>query len=267
MRALVITVEPDEVELASDALWALGVVAIEERAAGDAVELWTSLGDDFEPSGLPWAWRRQYVDDDVVDTWRQFAKPVDVVPGLIVKPAWVALKVAAGTKVVSIEPGSTFGAGDHPTTLLCLRAVDRLVEPGATVLDVGCGSGVLAITAKVLGAGRAVGIDISPAAVPVTLANAAANGVDVEVSTAPLADVDGSFDLVVANILAPALVGLSAELRRVLAPGGALVVSGVLAEAARHQHVLDALAPLEVDRIDVLDVWAAITLRHEVTTR
>ena len=261
MRALVVTVSPDDVELASDALWSLGVVAVEERPAGDVVELWTSLGDEFEPH-LAWPWRLEEVDEAVADSWRQYAKPVEVAPGLIVKPAWVMVKAAAGTTVVSIEPGATFGAGDHPTTLLCLRAIERLVAPGATVLDVGCGSGVLAVTAMKLGARRAVGIDISPAAVPVTLANAAANDVDVDVSTAALHEVDERFDLVVANILAPALVDLADDLRRVVAPDGALVISGILASPDRHRHVLDALAPLVVAHIDTLDSWAAITLRH-----
>jgi ribosomal protein L11 methyltransferase len=129
------------------------------------------------------------------------------------------------------------------------------------VLDVGCGSGVLAIGACVFGAAAAVGIDIAPAAVPTTEANAEANGVAdrVAVSTTDLADVDDTFDLVLANILAPTLVALSADLRRVLAPGGALVISGILADA--HDHVLAALAPLAVVESEFLDGWAAITLR------
>ena len=106
-----------------------------------------------------------------------------------------------------------------------------------------------------------VGIDIAPAAVPVTTANALANGVAsrVGVSTTDLADLDGTYDLVVANILAPALIALSADLLRVLAPGGSLVISGILAEA--HAHVLSALAPLRVVATDELDGWVAVTLR------
>lgn len=260
MKALVVTVAPGDVEVASDALWGLGVVAVEERTAGDLVELWTSLGDEPVAPDLPWPWRFEEVDEAVADTWREFAVPIDIEPGVVVRPAWVPYDATPGVTVLHIEPGSTFGMGDHPTTVLSLRATRRLVREGCTVLDVGCGSGVLAIAAMRFGAGRAVGIDIAPAAVPVTTANAAANGVVVDVSTTDLADVEGEFDLVLANILAPALVGLAADLRRVVAPGGRLVISGILAD--RHEHVLAALAPLEVEHTEVLDGWAAVTLRH-----
>lgn len=257
MRQLVLTVPADDVELASDALWALGVVAVEERRSGATVELWTSVGEVGEVD-LPWPSRFVEVDDAVADTWRQFATPTWVEPDVVIRPAWVPLD-AAGATVIVIEPGSTFGMGDHPTTRLTLQAARPWVTPTSRVLDVGCGSGVLAIGTMLFGASSAVGIDIAPAAVPVTLANAAANGVRVDVSTTDLADVDGEFDLVLANILAPALVALSADLQRVLAPGGALIVSGILAEA--HQHVVDALLPLEPVAIDRIGDWVAITLR------
>jgi len=245
------------VELASDALWGLGVVAVEERVVGESVELWTSLGDVHtlpDDVALPWPWRFVEVDATVADTWRRFARPIVVTPSLVVRPAWVPYD-GPGT-VLHIEPGATFGMGDHPSTILCLQALERLMAPGFSVLDVGCGSGVLAIGAMVLGASRAVGIDIAPAAVPVTLDNASANSVAVEVSTTPLEDVEGQYDLVLANILAPALVALAPHLQRVTL--GTLVISGILANS--HQHVLDALAPMRVMRTDTLDGWAAVTL-------
>lgn len=270
MIALVVTAPADEVELASDALWSLGVVAVEERVGGDgAVELWTSLGDDPDvvaaaAAGFPesWQWRTAVVDETVADTWRRFAMPVWVDDDLVVCPAWVDETFPDGVTIVRIEPGSTFGMGDHPTTVSSLRALRRQLRPGARVLDVGCGSGVLAVAAVLFGAAAAHGIDISPAAVPTTRANAEANGVAdrITAATTPLADVPGTYDLVVANILAPALVELSADLRRVLAPGGTLVISGILAD--RHDHVLDALAPLRVVEADEMDGWVAVTLRR-----
>jgi len=264
MRQLVVTVAADDVELASDALWGLGVVAVEERTLDDGtVELWTSLGDEATDDDvhLPWPVRFVEVDETVADTWRAFAEPIWVEPGLVVRPEWVPFDAPAGTTVLHIEPGATFGMGDHPTTILSLRAARRLVTAGCSVLDVGCGSGVLAIGACVFGAGRAVGVDIAPAAVPTTQANAAANGVAerIDVSTTDLADVEGTYDLVLANILAPTLVALSADLKRVVAPGGALVISGILAEA--HAHVLEALQPLQVVATDEMNGWVAVTLR------
>ncbi len=259
MRQLVVTVPADEAELASDMLWGLGVVAVEERSVGDVIELWTSLGDDVDSVELPWPSRFVEVDAAVADTWRDFATPIHVDVDLVVQPAWVHFDPTPGTTVLVIEPGSTFGMGDHPTTRLTLLAARRCVRPGTRVLDVGCGSGVLAIGAMRFGASSAVGIDIAPAAVPTTELNAAANGVHVQVSTTPLEDIDDEFDLVLANILAPALVALAPHLRRVLAPGATLIVSGILADA--HDHVLDALRPLHVVETDALDGWAAVTLR------
>lgn len=273
MLGLVVTVPASEAELASDALWALGVVAVEERESGSGtedhlVELWTSLGDDVnaitrEAEAFPkrWRWRLVEIDPSVADTWRSHAQPSWIERDLVIVPAWLPFDTPDGITVVRIEPGSTFGLGDHPTTVLSLRAVRRALFPGATLLDVGCGSGVLAVTACRLGAARADGIDISPASIGVMTDNARANGVEsrVSVSTTPLSAVDGPYDIVAANLLAPTLIELADELRRVLAPDGVLVISGIL--AVRQDHVLGALAPLRVIGEEHREGWAAVSLR------
>lgn len=272
MLAIVVSTTADEVELASDVLWSLGVVAIEERSVGGIVELWTSLGDDVHfisdaVSGRldQWSWRFAEVDETIAESWRDHAAPIYVDADLVVCPAWVPFVAETGMTVVWIEPGSTFGLGDHPTTLLSMRALRAALFDGATVLDVGCGSGVLAVGACVLGASQAVAVDISPASVPTTQANAIANGVAdrVHVSTTPLAELDGPFDIVVANILAPTLIHLADDLRRVVAPGGQLIVSGVLAD--RHEHVEAALRPLRRTHRDTLDGWAALSFAQSLS--
>ena len=273
MLALVVTVPAGEAELAADALWALGVAAIEERGAESGtedhlVELWTSLGGDVAAvtgaaEGFParWRWRLTEIDERVADTWRAHVTPTWVADDLVLVPAWLSFDAPAGAHVVRIEPGATFGLGNHPTTVATLRAMRAALFPGATLLDVGCGSGVLAVTACLLGAARAEALDVSVAAVEATVDNAARNGVAgrVHAGTTPLADVDEVFDVVVANILAPTLIELAPELRRVLAPSGVLVVSGVLVD--RFDHVVDALAPLRVIEVDRLEGWAALSLR------
>lgn len=268
MLALVVTVDCDDADLAADALWSMGVVAIEERSVADRVELWTSLGDDGEAAMAAasdrltqWSWRMVEVDETVADTWRAHAMPVYIDADLVICPAWVAFEPEAGVRVLRIEPGSTFGMGDHPTTMLSMSAIHAAMFDGARVLDVGCGSGVLSVGACVPGASRATAIDIAPASIAVTRANAEANGVAdrIEVSNTPLADVDGQFDIVVANILAPVLIDLAADLRRVVAPGGVVIISGVLAD--RHDHVEGALHPLQPTRRRTLDGWAALTLQ------
>ena len=274
MLAAVVTVPAVEVELASDRLWSLGVAAIEERhgRTSGEVELWTSLGDDHAEaaralSQLPdrWTWRLMSIDVDVLDTWRLHVEPTWIADDLVIVPAWKpvpAPALADGVRSIAIDPGATFGMGDHPTTVLCVRCLQRVDQRAARVLDVGCGSGVLSVAACVLGAAEALAIDISAAAVPTTRANALRNDVAarIAVSTTPLAEIDETFDTVVANILAPTLIDLADDLVRVLAGDGSLIISGVLAD--RHEHVLAALQPLRVTETLVLDGWAAIILRR-----
>jgi ribosomal protein L11 methyltransferase len=270
MLALVLTVNSRDVELASDRLWSLGVVAVEERAGAveGTVELWTSLGDErdtiasaLNASDTTWSWRFEDVHEGVSETWRDHATATWIDDDLVVYPAWTARPDERAVTAISIEPGATFGMGDHPTTVLSLRALRRVMTTNAAVLDVGCGSGVLAIASCLFGAARADAIDISPAAVPITHDNAVRNAVvdRVHVSTTPLQQMRGSYDVVLANILAPTLIELADDLKRLLRPDGALVISGILADA--HEHVLLALQPLRVvDRSD-LGMWTAITLR------
>ena len=273
---MVVNTTPEDYEYASDLLWGLGVVAISEHwTAEGRVELRTSLGEDeksvrdaMRATGLEFG--LEYVDSSVADTWRAHAHPVRVGEGVVVSPAWCSddeiaavVPSEAGTtqvSVVRIEPGSTFGLGDHPTTSASLALVERYLEPGSTVLDVGCGSGVLGVVALVLGASRAHGVDINPASPEVSVANARLNGVADRwtVSTDPLEVIGRPFDLVVANILAPTLVELADQLVRLTDDDGVLIVSGVL--DGRYDHVIDALSPMrEIEKV-VVDGWAASVL-------
>jgi ribosomal protein L11 methyltransferase len=271
MQAFVVTVPVIEVDLASDALWQLGVRAIEERvgASTELVELWTAVGDDrvaIDRAGTAvrgrWPWRVVDVVEASADTWREFAQPMWIDDSLVVVPAWQDQTVGDDAVAISMEPGGAFGLGDHPTTLLSLRAARRHVVHGCDVLDVGCGTGVIAIMAAMLGAGSVRAVDVASAAVEATRDNAIRNGVAdrIEVDTTPAGDLDGPYDLVTANILAPTLVELADDLRRLTGAHGRLVISGILAD--RHDHVLAALEPMVVERTDDLQGWAAVTVRH-----
>ncbi len=275
MRSFVVTVDAADAELAADRLWQLGVRAVEERAtAAGVVELWTVVGDDDAAVAAAavtlderWRWRTEDGADVWPQSWRDHARPMAVGDRLRVVPAW--RETDGGTSTddrvpILIEPGAAFGLGDHPTTALSLAALDRELrsDPASTVLDVGCGTGVLSIAAALLGARLVRAVDVSAAAVESTACNARRNGVAhrIEVDAAPVSDLGGPYDLVVANILAPALVSMAADLARLTAPSGRLVVSGILVEA--HDHVLEALEPMRVCRTDVQGCWAAVTLAH-----
>ena len=278
--SIVVRTTPTEVEFVSDLLWSLGVVAIEEHWDSDGmVRLQTSLGDDIEVveqamKSLPVEldWLTTTVDDAVANNWREFARPTVIGERIVIAPVWcddqeVAEVVASLANpdqaiVIPIEPASTFGMGDHPTTMSSLLMIERYLRLGDVLIDVGCGSGVLGIGALRLGAVRAIGMDINPSCVAVSQENARLNHVEDRwsVTSEPLAVIGLPADIVVANILAPTLIELSSELRRLMKPNGLLVISGVLAE--HYEHVAKALEPLrECDRIEY-GGWAAVAFRN-----
>lgn len=268
VRTVILSVPASAADVAADRLWSAGARAVEERegplgrtelhsvlAADDSVSL-RRLGE------LPGEWTVRFsdVEEAPAESWRAFAVPIEVNERLVIRPAW--LPPGHGVLEVAIEPAGSFGLGDHPTTRLAADLVDRIVTDGDRMLDVGCGSGVLAIIAAARGAEDVVAIDVSDAAIEATTANAAVNGLGerITVSTSGIESIDGHFDLVVANILAPTLVSMAADLQRLTSSAGRLVVSGVLADA--HHHVLDALRPMQPMSTSILDGWAAIELRH-----
>ena len=187
--------------------------------------------------------------DDWAESWKQGLTRV-VGGELAVSPPWLA---EPGDLV--IEPGMAFGTGEHPTTRRCLEGVQRRAQAGGTCLDVGCGTGVLALAAARLGM-RATGIDIDPEAVRASVDNAAKNSLEASFSTDDLASLPGPYDLVVANVYAEVLVALAPQLRRLT--GGHLVLAGILADRA--ERVIAALAPMQVTLRQQDDDWVCLEL-------
>lgn len=172
---------------------------------------------------------------------------------------------ADAPEVVEIDPGRAFGAGTHPSTRLLATWLAEEMEGGERVLDIGCGSGVLALVAARLGAVEAVGIDIEPAAVSAAEANALRNGLDgvASFSTALVGDAElGAFDVVVANITADVLMPLAGDVAARIAPGGRLAVSGI--SAAQTSSVAAAYRPHGIELADPvrLDDWVAVANRR-----
>jgi len=170
------------------------------------------------------------------ESWKLHFRPVKVRDSFWVIPPWE--KAPEGVATVVIEPGMAFGTGNHETTALCLDFAADLVRPGATVLDLGCGSGILGIAAARLGAGRVLMLDNDPVAVEVAKKNAIANGFpDIEASGVPVEALRESFDLVLANILAVTLIDLAPAVLRCVRPGGSVVLSGITIDQADEVRV------------------------------
>ena len=233
-RVPVVEVEVDaaDAELAADALWQAGPSAVSEVPAGAGrVRLLADVAD----VGLVSArWAPRVIEPDSaahLDAWRAWAVPLRVGRRLLLQPAWIASEAPApDAVVVRLEPGRTFGSGSHPSTRLCLEVLEDELAAGDAVLDVGCGSGVLSVAAGLLGAGSVLAVDIDPEAVGVTGQNARANGVDscVHAATTSISEVEGTFDVVIANIGVRVLVELAGPIRARVAPGGLLVLAGLL---------------------------------------
>lgn len=169
-------------------------------------------------------------EKDWNEVWMSHFAPIEVSPRLWVCPSWRLGETPPDAKVLVLDPGMAFGTGTHATTALCMRALDEILAraPGIDVFDVGTGSGILAVAAKLLGAGRTVGTDNDPVAIQVARENTAINKVEVELSTRDVAAVGGRFPLVVANIMAGTLKELAGPLVDKLAKGGELLLSGIL---------------------------------------
>ena len=198
--------------------------------------------------------------------WRRFFAPVWATERIVVHPSWIPVEIAEGQIAVRIDPKMAFGTGGHESTQLCLRALESYLRPGARCLDLGTGSGILSITAALLGAGSVLAVDIDEKAVANARENLAHNRIGSEQVEVRLGGIEavaeGPFDLVLANIQSHVLRPLLAPLRGLLAADGRIAFSGLLAreEAAFCRWVTEA--KLEVDTILTKEAWICAVARN-----
>ena len=284
-RQLAATVEESQAESVSDWFMGQGALSVGFDDAGDqplfepppgATPLWqrtkvTALfeGDvDGEAIGL--ATRRQFgerildwdsviIEDQVWErAWMEHFKPMQFGRRLWICPTGYEPPDPAAVNVI-LDPGLAFGTGTHPTTALCLEWLESLDLAGQTVLDYGCGSGILAVAALKLGAVSAHGIDIDPQALTASRDNAEKNGVESRLTLGFPGDADvPAADVVVANILAGPLVELAGDILARLKPGGQLALSGILAEQVETVKAAYAAA-VEFSPVRQREDWAILS--------
>jgi ribosomal protein L11 methyltransferase len=280
-----ITIAEADAEEASAVLFDLGALGIEQR---DAATHGASVGPgavvlvaSFEAQAdaraalteLPPAWQariEEVVGDAWRDAWKEHFEPFVLCErqgtAIVVRPPWREVAASEGQRVVVLEPGRAFGTGLHETTRLVAEALaENDALAGARVLDVGCGSGILALTALALGAAGVRAIDVDPDAVAVTRENAERNGwvERLDADTATLDTLSGTYPVVVANIEARPLIQLAPLLVSRVAAGGVLVLSGILAPdvaPAQWPDVRRAYAPLALHGTRRRGEWIAAVL-------
>ncbi len=201
---------------------------------------------------------RRIADEDWLESWKAQFTPIRIGP-FFVRPSWSTAR-AEGVEIV-LDPGMAFGTGLHPTTRQCLEAVGELDLGGRSVLDVGTGSGILAVGAVKRGAARVVAVDTDPLAVRAAAENARRNAVSIEVREGSAVDVAGAFDVVLANLVADVLVRIATDLRARLRPGGTLVCAGIVREKGEAVARALAVAGLTIHGRDLREDWVRLDLR------
>ena len=205
-------------------------------------------------------------EEDWANNWKQYFKPFKVGERLAVKPSWEEYSDDSRI-ILEIDPASSFGTGQHHTTRLCLEIIEKSVNKGDKVLDLGCGSGILSIAAILMGAESAVAVDIEENAAATAMENAEKNNITSEqyktyfgniLSDEALADeIDGKYDMITANIVADVLIAMKDFFLRYIKKGGTLIISGIIEE--RMEEVLTAVESVGFIRkqVSVKEGWAA----------
>jgi ribosomal protein L11 methyltransferase len=210
-------------------------------------------------------WRR-IPEEKWAESWKAHFKPVHATPRIVIRPPWEEYRGKKGEMILSVDPGMAFGTGTHPTTQMCLQALERLIPAFAhppSVLDFGTGSGILAIAAGKLGAGRILALDVDPAAIQCARRNAALNRwkerIDFRMS--PARGLRQQFGIVVANLLPQELLQASSFLARRVSPRGFLVVSGILRGQKKETASAFIARGLTVESSGEKKGWACLTLK------
>lgn len=225
------------------------------------------IGSRLESCNIPFTISTAGVrEEDWATAWKTYYHPIELSDKLAICPSWEDYTPKPNQKVICLDPGMAFGTGTHETTRLCLSLLEDALSEGMSMLDVGCGSGILAICAKLLGSGRTVGVDIDDVAVRVAKENAELNGCkDIELLCGDLAtDIIGTFDVICANIVADAILRLAKDLPSLMHDKSICIVSGII--DTRRSEVEEGLIAVGLTpvRVEEQNGWAAIACKKAV---
>jgi len=203
-------------------------------------------------------------DEDWSTAWKKYYKPFHIAEDIVVKPTWEPYDLKPGEILIELDPGMAFGTGTHETTSMCAKALRKYVKSGDTVMDVGCGSGILSVIAAKLGASSVVALDIDEVAARVARENCAVNEVQplVRVERAILSEMKREkYDLVVANIIADVIVDISSLMPYYVKTGGIVATSGIIRE--RKAEVVEAYRRNGFECIETSEMgeWVAIIFK------
>ncbi len=205
-------------------------------------------------------------DEDWAESWKEHYKPFKIGPNILIKPSWEDIDVEEGNIIIELDPGMAFGTGTHETTWLCTEAIEKYMEEGDTLYDIGCGSGILSIVAVKLGAEKVIGVDIDPVSIKTSKENIEINKVadKIDIRQGDLLEViDEKADIIVSNIIAEVIAGMTPDLKDYLKNDGIFICSGIILE--KIQLVEDALEENGFEIIDVVKKgeWALIVSKNK----